>query len=261
MMRYERLNAVLELLANLGHMTVEQLAKELDVSTATIRRDLDHLTKQQLLTRTRGGAVASGVADLPIRYKSARHATEKESIGELAAIELVEPGMVIGINGGTTTSEVARAIARRSDLADRQDSERVTVVTNAVNIANELAVRQHIKLVVLGGVARSKSYELVGPLAHAAIAQLNLDLVILGVDGIAPNPGATTHDEDEASINAALASRARRVAVVADGSKVGNAAFATICPLDTIDVLVTDASASPQAKTQISDSGVRVLTA
>lgn len=260
-MRYERLNAVLELLANRGHLSVGQLAKELDVSAATIRRDLDHLANQQLLTRTRGGAVTSGVADLPIRYKSARHATEKERIGELAAVELVEPGMVIGINGGTTTSEVARAIARRSDLADRQDSERVTVVTNAVNIAQELTVRQHIKLVVVGGVARSQSYELVGALAHAAIAQLNFDLVILGVDGIAPGPGTTTHDEDEASINAALASRARRVAVVADGSKVGNAAFASICPLDEIDVLITDTTADPRAKTQITDSGIRVLTA
>ncbi|WP_407319952.1 DeoR/GlpR family DNA-binding transcription regulator [Isoptericola halotolerans] len=261
MMRYERLNALLELLADRGHMSVEQLAKDLDVSTATIRRDLDHLSGQQLLIRTRGGAVASNVADLPIRYKSARHATEKERIGVLAASELVEPGMVVGINGGTTTSEVARAIARRSDLADRQDGERVTVVTNAVNIANELTVRQHIKLVVVGGVARPQSYELVGPLAHATIAQLNLDLAILGVDGIAPRPGATTHDEDEASINAALASRAPRVAVVADGSKVGRAAFASICPLNAIDVLITDTSASTQAIAQINDNGVRVLTA
>ena len=256
MMRYERLNAMLELLADRGHMSVEELSAALEVSPATTRRDLDHLASQQLLVRTRGGAVASGVADLPIRYKSARHATEKERIGARAS-ELVLPGMTVGINGGTTASEVARSIARRGDLGT--DGGRVTIVTNAVNIANELTVRQHIKLVVVGGVARAQSYELIGPLAHATIAQLNLDLVFLGVDAISPASGATTHDEGEASINAALADRARQVVVVADGSKVRErAAFVRICPIETVDAVVTDTSADPRVVHQMAEAGVEV---
>ncbi|OUZ11965.1 alkaline phosphatase [Aeromicrobium sp. PE09-221] len=257
-MRYERLNEMLELLADRGHMSVEELSAELGVSPATTRRDLDHLASQQLLMRTRGGAVASGVADLPIRYKSARHATEKERIAARAS-ELVSRGMTVGMNGGTTMSEVARAIARRSDPAVDDDGGEVTIVTNAVNIANELTVRQHIKLVVVGGVARAQSYELIGPLAQATIEQLNLDLVFLGVDAISAEAGATTHHEGEASINAALAARARRVVVVADGSKVREqAAFVRICSIDAIDALVTDESADPEVIAQIVERGVEV---
>ncbi|RAG71896.1 alkaline phosphatase, partial [Burkholderia multivorans] len=115
-MRYERLNAVLELLAENDHMSVNELADRLAVSTATVRRDLDHLSAQQLLTRTRGGAVSSGVADLPIKYKSAQRANEKERIGSLSA-SLVKPGMTVGMNGGTTASETAQALAQRADLA------------------------------------------------------------------------------------------------------------------------------------------------
>src|SRR5215472_3307308 len=92
---------------------VEQTAKELQVSPATIRRDLDHLAGRQLLTRTRGGAVPSNVAyDLPLRHKAARNAMEKQRIGEAAA-RLVEPGMTVGLNGGTTSTEVSRALATR----------------------------------------------------------------------------------------------------------------------------------------------------
>lgn len=257
MVRYERLNALLEVLASQGHTTVEELADRLKVSTATIRRDLDHLASQQLLTRTRGGAVANAVADLPIRYKTARHASAKQRIGRMAA-SLVQPGMTIGINGGTTTSEVARNVAQKADLVTGVESQRITVVTNAVNIANELVVRSHLKVVVTGGVARPQSYELVGPMAHRIIEEVTLDLAFLGVDGFDPERGATTPDENEASINRLLASRASKVVVVADGSKVGRAAFARICSATDVDVLVTDSSADSDVLAQLEGLGVEV---
>lgn len=259
-MRYERLNAVLELLAENDHMSVNELADRLAVSTATVRRDLDHLSAQQLLTRTRGGAVSSGVADLPIKYKSAQRANEKERIGSLSA-SLVKPGMTVGMNGGTTVSETAQALAQRADLVHHTYDSRLTVVTNAVNIANLLTVRQHIKLVVAGGVARPQSNELIGPIAYDVISQLNLDLVFLGVDGVALGYGATTHDEGEASINGVLASRAKQVVVVGDSSKIGKSAFVRICPLEDIDVLVTDEDADPEAVAELTAAGVEVLLA
>ena len=156
--RYERLSTLLDLLGQRGEVDVDDLAAELDVSAATIRRDLDHLAEQQLLTRTRGGAVANNVAyDLPLRYKTARHASEKERIGRGAAA-LVARGGVVGLNGGTTTTEIARALAIRPDLATQADEPAITIVTNALNIAGELAVRPHVKLVVTGGVARPQSF-------------------------------------------------------------------------------------------------------
>ena len=183
MSRYRRWNELLELLAAAGQLQVEDAAKALNVSAATVRRDFDDLASQQMLTRIRGGAVAQAVNyDLPLRYKTERHPSEKQRIGALAA-SMVRVGQIAGLNGGTTTTEVARALATRSDLSFGSASPSLTVVTNALNIATELAVRQHIKIVTTGGVARPQSYELTGPLATGVLEQVTLDVAILGVDG------------------------------------------------------------------------------
>jgi DeoR family transcriptional regulator of aga operon len=133
-------------------------------------------------------------------------------------------------------------------------------VTNALNIASELAVRPNLKLVVTGGVARSKSYELVGPLAEQVLADLNLDIVFIGVDGIDPTAGLTTHHEIEAHTNRALIERAQRVVVVADSSKIGRVAFARICELEGVHEMITDAGADPGIVERISEAGVEVTT-
>ena len=240
MSRYRRWNELLELLGSRGQLQVEDAAKALNVSAATIRRDFDELASQQMLTRIRGGAVAEGVNyDLPLRYKTERHPSEKQRIGALAA-SMVRAGQVAGLNGGTTTTEVARALATRSDLGSAGPSPTVTVVTNALNIATELAIRQHIKIVTTGGVARPQSYELTGPLATGVLEQVTLDVAFLGVDGIDAVAGATAHHEGEASINRLMGRQARQVIIVADSSKVGQRAFARICTPAEIDVLVTD---------------------
>jgi DeoR family transcriptional regulator of aga operon len=259
--RYRRWNELLELLAAAGQLQVEDAAKALGVSAATVRRDFDELAGQQMLTRIRGGAVAQGVNyDLPLRYKTERHPSEKQRIGALAA-SMVRPGQVAGLNGGTTTTEVARALAIRADLSADGPFPTVTVVTNALNIATELAVRQHIKIVTTGGVARPQSYELTGPLATGVLEQVTLDVAILGVDGIDAVAGATAHHEGEASINRLMGQRASRVIVVADSSKVGRRAFARICTIAEIEVLVTDTGIAAQDAARLEDAGVEVLTA
>jgi len=253
--RYERLNRLLELLAERGQLEVEAVAAELATSVATIRRDLDHLAKQQLLTRTRGGAVAHSVAyDLPMRYKAARNPSQKQRIAAAAA-RLVPNRAVVGLNGGTTTTELARTLAASPELTQ------LTVVTNALNIASELTVRRHIKLVVTGGVARPQSYELIGPLAASVLEQLTIDVTFLGVDALDPVHGARAHDESEASINRLLAKRARRVVIVADGSKLTAHAFARICAIDEVETLVTDDTAPAEAVERITGAGVRVIHA
>jgi len=259
--RHERLNLLLDMIGQRDKIDVDRTAGELDVSPATIRRDLDHLAERQLLTRTRGGAVASNVAyDLPLRHKAARNAPEKQRISAAAA-RLVERGMVVGLNGGTTITEVGRAIATRADLSERGDSPSLTVVTNALNIANELAVRPNIKIVVTGGVARPQSFELTGPLATRILEEITLDLVLLGVDAVDPVRGAYAHHEGEASINRLMASRSRRVVVVGDSSKLGGHAFARICATTDVDMLVTDSAADPAMLQAFEAEGVQVVTA
>jgi len=250
MRQTDRLAAILEQLSLNGGVSVSELAAELGASAATVRRDLGLLEEQRLLSRTHGGAVAHGVLyELPLRYRSARHGEEKRRIAAAAA-ERVSEGMVVGLTGGTTTTEVARALS---------DAQRLTIVTNSLSIAAEIAVRPNLKLVVTGGVARPESYELIGPLAEATLASLNVDVAIVGVDGISARAGLTTHHEAEAHTNRTLIDRAARTLVVADSSKVGHTAFARICETDQIDELITDANSASEL-TQLREAGVVVTT-
>ncbi|MFJ3201178.1 DeoR/GlpR family DNA-binding transcription regulator [Streptomyces sp. NPDC086989] len=256
MTRKERWQMLLDLLVERGELEVEPAAETLGVSAATIRRDLDQLAEQQLLVRTRGGAVVHGVSyELPLRYRTSRRAAEKHRISEAVA-ELITPGEVIGLTGGTTTTEVARALAGRPDLA--AGSPALTVVTNALNIAGELVIRPQFKIVLTGGVARPQSYELTGPLAQQVLGQLTMDTAVVGVDAFDPQDGAATRHEDEAAMNRLLCERARRVVIAADSSKLAVRAFARICPTRAVDVLVTDTALPDPVAAQFEAAGVEV---
>jgi DeoR family transcriptional regulator of aga operon len=251
MRQSDRLSAILEELSSNGSVSVAELGERFGVSLATIRRDLQLLEQQRLVGRVHGGAVARGVLyELPLRYKAAQNQEAKARIAGAAA-QLVPDGTTLGLTGGTTTTEVARAISEKAGL---------TVVTNALNIASELAVRSNLKLVVPGGVARAESYELVGPIAEQSLAGLNLDLVMVGVDGISIDAGCTTHHEVEAYTNRALIKRARRAIVVADSSKLGRVAFARICALEEINALITDQGSDSPELGAVRDSGISVTT-
>jgi DeoR family transcriptional regulator, aga operon transcriptional repressor len=261
MSRHERWNALIDLLSAEGSVRVDVASKLLGVSSSTIRRDLEQLSQQQLVLRARGGAVASNVSyDLPFRYKTARHASEKQRIGAAAAA-LVSPGTTVCLNGGTTTTEVARAIAIRADLSGGHAGSAITVVTNALNIANELVVRPAVKVVVTGGVIRPQSYELIGPLAALLLPEIALDFAIIGVNGLDPFGGATAHHEGEASINNLMVNRARQTVIVADSSKLGVIAFARICPIERVTTLITDSAADDAVLAAIRERGVQVITA
>lgn len=262
MKRYDRLHQILQMVADQGTVDVADITDAMGVSVATVRRDLDHLAEQQLIRRTRGGAIShdSVSYELPLRYRETRRASEKQRIGRRAA-DLVSPGMVIGINGGTTTLEVARAIGERADLFSRNRAEALTLVTNAVNIAYDLAVRPHVKLLLTGGVVRPETFELVGPFAEQTVDNLTTDLAFIGADGIDLEFGVTARDEQEARVNGAFVDNARRVAVVVDSTKLGQRGFVKICKTTQIDVVVTDGEVSPDDVSSLTQSGIQVLYA
>jgi DeoR family transcriptional regulator, aga operon transcriptional repressor len=244
----ERLGRILELLARDGTVAVSDLALELAVSEATVRRDLQALGEQRLLERSHGGAVAHGTAhELPVRYRTGR-SDEKRRIAQAAA-ELVTDGMAIGLTGGTTTTEVARMLVARQEL---------TVVTNALNIAVELAVRPNLKLIVAGGVARSASYELVGSLADATLRSVYVDVAFVGVDGVDAERGLTTQNEVEAATNRVLMDRAKRTIVVADATKLGRVAFAEIAGVERADQLITNTGADAEQLGRLEAAGLTV---
>ncbi|WP_432836945.1 DeoR/GlpR family DNA-binding transcription regulator [Dactylosporangium sp. CA-092794] len=251
--RADRMSAILDRVSRLGSVDAGVLAEEFDVSTATIRRDLQVLEEQRLLSRTHGGAVAVDVAyELPVRYRVSQRREEKALVAQRAAALLPRGPLTLGLTGGTTTLILARLLADRVDL---------TVVTNALNIASELALRPRLKLIMTGGVSRTQSYELVGPIADQALSGLNMELAVVGVDGISARGGLTTHDEIEAHTNAAMIRRADRVMVVADGSKVGRNCLAGICAITGVATLVTDASADAEQVEAIRRAGTEVVIA
>lgn len=260
--RQARWTAILEMLAVADRLSVKDVAGTMAVSGATIRRDFDELAERQLLIRTRGGAKATKgtTYDLPLRYKSASNPDEKLRIG-VAAAELIPARSVVGLTGGTTTTAVARALATREDLQSELGGPAITVVTNALNIAQELIVHSNVKLVTTGGVARPQSYELVGPLAKPVLLELTLDYALLGVAGLDIDRGASTENETEAEVNRLLSERAAHVVVVADATKLGRHAFARICGVERIRTLVTDARASDALIEPFVNLGIRVIRA
>jgi DeoR family transcriptional regulator, aga operon transcriptional repressor len=257
----QRLNALLELVSERGNVSIAEISEALDISAATARRDLTTLAEQRLVTRTHGGAAALGAGyELPLQYKIARQAEAKTAIARAAA-KLVQPGDTVGVNGGTTTTEVARELGK-SERFIRTDGEfGVTIVTNALNIGYELSVRANVKIVVTGGVARRQSYELVGPLVRSTLDEFALDVVVLGVDGLSGQYGATTVHEGEAEVSRHFAAVGRKVVVVADSTKLMRSTFARICPLDRIDVLVTDQDVPAAFASDLAAAGVELVVA
>jgi DeoR family transcriptional regulator of aga operon len=244
------MSMILDRVASSGSVDVTDLAETLGVSGATIRRDLQTLSRDQRLVRTHGGAVAREVTEeLPAQVKATQRHPEKSRIGQAAAT-LVEDGAVIGMTGGSTAMQLARALAGRPNI---------TIVTNAIDIAAELVGRAGVRLVVIGGIVR-QSAEAVGPPAEAMLAQYHLDIAFIGVDGLSAEEGCTTYDEMEAQTDLAFLRRARRTVVIADSSKLGKVTFARISPASGVTDVVTNADGAPDQIAALRRAGIRVVT-
>lgn len=260
MKKEDRLSQVLEIISKHGSADVESVAATLNVSTATIRRDFDELAQRQLVSRTHGGAIAVGNSmNLPLKYKAAKNDQAKQLIA-LEATKYIERYQVIGLNGGTTTTEVARALAVDPKFAPLDEQQpALTVVTNAVNIAAELTVRHQIKIMVTGGVARPQSFELTGPYSEQVLNEVNIDIAILGVEALDISRGAAARHEDEARVNRQIAARADKLIVVTDSAKFTRKAFANIAPLSEIDILITDSGINMEQIEALRDNDVEVV--
>lgn len=248
--RADRMLAVLTSLNERGAVSLASMSRELQVSAATIRRDFADMEDQGLLMRTHGGARAHEAREeLPVRLRDSQFRAAKQQIAR-RVVELLPAGpYAVALSGGTTTAEVAKALATRPQL---------TIVTNALTTAIEIASRPNLKVIMTGGVVRSSSFEVVGSLAENTFNAINVGMAILGTDGISAQGGATTHDETEARTNNAMVTHAGRVVVVADGSKVGRITLAKMADLDQIHILVTDSTADPHELDRLRAAGITV---
>jgi len=252
MIKISRHDRILGRLAQSGEVSVCELAEHLGVSSMTIRRDLDELAGRGELSRTHGGAVFSrtGSAEFTFREKANDRLPEKRAIAAAVAA-MVEPGMAVSLDTGTTTLEVARRIAGVRDL---------TVLTSSLAIASVLHTRENIQLVLLGGTVRSSSPDLSGPLTEENLRHFRAHLAVLGADAVDFDATFTT-DVGVARISRAMAEHADRAVVAADSSKFTKTSFVRCLPLAEVDSLVTDDGCPPDVRTRLERAVKNVIYA
>ena len=251
MLAAERQARIVEEIHRRGAVRVIEFAQMLGVSDMTIRRDLDALAQQGLLDKVHGGATrrSASTEEPGFEAKSLRQLPEKEAIAKTAA-ELVSPGTAVGLSAGTTTWALAHALRAVDGL---------TIVTNSMRIADVLHARPSTdQNVVVGGV-RTPSDALVGPIAVSALAQLHLDIVFLGVHGMAETAGFTTPNLLEADTDRALVKAGRRLIVLADHTKWGTVGLSTIARLEDADIVISDDGLPEEAVATLSEHVEEVL--
>ncbi|OXM83465.1 DeoR/GlpR family DNA-binding transcription regulator [Paenibacillus rigui] len=250
----ERRNKIMNVLKTQGRITIQEMMEKFHCSEATARRDLDYLVRTEAIIRTIGGAQFEGIAgmrEVSFDEKKQLLWVEKEAIA-LKAAALIEEGDVIGLTGGTTTYLIAKAIKSRRNI---------TVVTNAVNIAMELADSDGVQVVLTGGVLRKNSFELCGPLAEKIVEDLNIGKMFMGADGFALEQGVTTYSELEAQIAKLLIKRSAQTIAVIDHSKMGKASLFGIVPLTALDGCITDAVLAPELEAALKAANVALYVA
>jgi DeoR family transcriptional regulator of aga operon len=249
----QRRATILQALTQHGSVQVNELVERLGVSAVTIRSDLTALESQGLATRSHGGATLTRTPppEQTIPQKDAINHEQKERIGACAA-RMVAPGDNIIIDSGTTTISLARHL---------REAQNVTVMTNGLNIAWELAEAPGVDLILTGGLLRKQSLSIQGAQAEACLQAYSFDKLFLGVDGFDLQFGVTTHHEAEASLNHKMVERAKKIIVLADASKFGRVSLHRIVQLDRVHTVITDAGISPEYRDGLLEAGIELLIA
>ena len=245
-----RLDNLRELIRGKGVIRIEEICRQLRVSPATVRRDLNQLEKAGAVRRVHGGAVSveSRLEEPLFDDKTSIAAQEKHRIAE-AALQFVAPGDTIYLDGGSTVLEFARRLHDRANL---------TVVTNSLRAAQELAGRGP-RLIVIGGELRRLSQTMVGPLTRCSLQELHVDKAFMGTIGLTLKEGLTTTDPSEAFTKEFVMSRARQVILLADSSKAGKVSFARAGRLENIHVLITDRQLDKHFARELVKKGIKVI--
>ena len=236
-----------------GRVDVLSLARELDVTPETVRRDLTALERHGLVRRVHGGAIPVERLGFE-RALSDREqvlAPEKERIAKMALDQLPDGGSIL-IDAGTTTVRLAQQLPPDREL---------TVVTHALPVATALAGNPGVTLHMVGGTVRGRTLAAVGSWALRDLAEIHADVAFLGTNGLTVEHGLTTPDLAEASVKRALIAAAARVVVLADHTKLGRADFAHVAPLSQVDTVVTDTAVDEELAQELEAAGPAVVRA
>ena len=251
MHRSERHQKILNLLADNRNVRVPELSKDLGVSDATIRRDLDRLESSGKIQRTHGGAVLieKQYSERVPRLNGAENQEIKERIGRTAA-SLIRDGEAVFIGAGTTTMEVACNLVGRKNL---------TVISNALPVINLLAFEDGISLVATGGLLRSAELSFLGHITEQVMREVRPQKVIMGIRALSIEDGLTSEYLPEVSTDRAILESGHEIILVADHTKIGQVAAGYVAPITVIDRLITDDQAPPEAVQKLREKGIEVI--
>jgi len=235
-----------------GYVQVTELADDIGISSATIRRDLIMLEKEGVCIRKRGGAIrtAHGVTmEIPYEIKRRRNTEEKTRIAQ-EAMKLIENGDTILLDAGSTIYALALLLHNR---------ERITVVTHDLNIAVKLATNPNIKLICTGGIARENVFTLEGTQVTDFIRGLKVDKTFLGADAIHTDGVISNVNIEEVPIKQAMVNAADKVILLTDSSKFGVTGFAKVCNITDVDHIITDQGISKEQLQMIRNKNINII--
>jgi len=247
----ERHKYILDELNRAGFVSVSDLAKNMEVTMVTIRKDLKLLEDKGLLYRSHGSAtpVSPYVSDRSVSVKKLEQVEEKSKIAQ-KALEYLEDNEAILIGSGTTVVAFAQAIPKNKQL---------TVLTSAMNVTLALVDSPEIELVQLGGVVRKSSSSAVGHYAEDMLKNFACSKLFLSVDGISLEHGLTTSNMMEAHLNAQMIRNVQKTIIMADSKKFGKKGFGKICDLEDVDVIITDIGIPDLYKSKLEEMGIEVV--
>jgi DeoR/GlpR family transcriptional regulator of sugar metabolism len=249
----ERQEHIARIVEEHGRARVSDLAAQFGVSAVTIRKDLVALESERRLTRTHGGAIAIDRSrpELSFDIRERLQADEKQWIGAAAA-SLVQDGESIVLDASTTALSVARHLKARPGWSQ------LTVLTNGLRIASELAGHPGIIVLMLGGRVRWEALSVVGQLGDGLFSRINVQKAFLGAAGFTLESGLADATDEEAQIKRSMVGAAREVIAIVDRTKWERAAFATFCPTDQISIVLTDAGAPDAMVRALEGRGIQV---
>lgn len=249
MLARRRHDRILERLRASGPAEVTELCADLDVSSATVRRDLSLLEAEGLLQRVHGGAAPIGPVEASYDVVAGNHQDAKLRIGDAAA-DLVVDGDVLLVDIGTTTSHLARALRGRE----------ITVITSSLPVYEELAHDDVVELILLGGLVRRNDRSLVGFLTEQAIRQVHADILFLGASGVRRDGSVLDTTAVEVPVKRGMIDVADRTVLLADAGKFPGRGIARVCGADDLTAVVTEPDADADTLARLRESGVDVIT-
>ncbi|WP_024560616.1 DeoR/GlpR family DNA-binding transcription regulator [Franconibacter pulveris 601] len=249
MLASQRKKRILDILATEKQVLSGELSQRFGVSEDSIRRDLRELAAEGLLQRVHGGALPVSAALAPFETRKNVQIDSKRAVSRKAAA-LIQPGQVVIIDGGTTTTEMIKQLP--SDLP-------FTAVTHSPGIAVGLVDFPRIDVILIGGRLYKHSVVTVGASMLESINRINADLFFMGVTGVHKNAGFTTGDYEEASVKRALSARAAETVVMASQEKLNSASAFAIGPLSLASTLVVDGELDAELSALLKKERVTVI--